>query len=91
MTKCADVTLVDTALSQSDYNSHCTNGTNVKVTQENISGNPNGTSSDTPSSTSPAASGTAQTAAASPTGAAAHATAISWTFGALSVLGFALL
>ncbi|KAH7116921.1 NAC domain-containing protein [Dendryphion nanum] len=42
--QCADVTLRTATLSQSDYNSHCTNQTNSKVTSENIQGNPNETS-----------------------------------------------
>lgn len=85
--QCADVTLTNTPLSESDYSDHCKNGTGVKVTQENMPGNPNGTSSD--DSSTPTASGAGSST--SPTGAAAHPTAISWILGAAGLAGMALL
>ncbi|KAF2116928.1 NAC domain-containing protein [Lophiotrema nucula] len=69
--QCGDVTFVDTPLSTDDYNSHCKNATGVQVTSENIQGNPNETTSESPSQTS----GGAQSA--SPTGLAAHPTVAS--------------
>jgi hypothetical protein len=85
--QCADVTLVNTALSQTDYASNCKNNTGIKVSNENISGNPNGTSTEsTPSSS---ASGSA--ASAKPTGAASQAKAVSWVLGAVGLVGIALL
>lgn len=89
MAQCADVTLTDTALSQSDYDSHCQNSTGVEVTQTDISGNPNGTSSTTGSAT-PSGTGAAATGSSTP-GAAAHATAVSWMLGAAGAAGLALL
>lgn len=84
--QCADVTLVDDVLSQSDYDNHCKNNTGVKVSQENISGNPNGTSTGDaePSSASGSASPDA-------TGAATQAKAISWMLGAAGLAGMAML
>ncbi|KAF3008814.1 Nascent polypeptide-associated complex subunit beta [Curvularia kusanoi] len=71
--QCADVTLVNTALSQADYSTNCKNGTGVSVTQQGISGNPNstsgtGTASGSGSAASPTASahsGASQAKAAS--------------------------
>lgn len=88
--QCADVTLRTATLSQSDYNSHCTNQTNSKVTSENIQGNPNETSnghSGHGSSASP--SGAATTT--SSRGFAAHQTAATWAMGAIGIAGMALL
>ena len=83
-TQCADVTLVNNA--QINFDDNCKNQT-IKVTQENIPGNPNGTETETnPSS---AASGSA--ASATPTGAAVQAKAFSWALGAVGVAGIALL
>ncbi|KAF2634997.1 hypothetical protein P280DRAFT_369272, partial [Massarina eburnea CBS 473.64] len=80
--QCADVTFVNTTLSQSDYNDHCKNNTGVKVTSENQEGNPNGTSSGTATSSG---------ASSTPSNAAAHATAASWLLGAAGVAGLAFL
>jgi hypothetical protein len=68
----------------SDYDSHCKNNSGISVSQQNISGNPNGTT------TNPGASGTS---AATPqkTGAASQAKAASWIMGAVGVAGLALL
>jgi len=86
------VTLTSAALSTDDYNSKCKNGTGVKVTAENISGNPNGTTSETPSASgSASASGSGAAASAKSTGLAAQATAASWIMGAVGVAGLALL
>jgi hypothetical protein len=84
------VKLVSTSLSASDINNNCKNNTGVKVSQENISGNPNGTSS---GSSGNAASGTSG-AAASPTSspaAAAQAKAVTWVLGAVGLAGMAML
>jgi hypothetical protein len=82
--------LVSTQLSESDYNDHCKNNTGVKVSQENISGNPNGTSTGgddaEPSSTT---SGGGSSPAA--TGAATQAKVVSWMLGAAGVVGMAML
>jgi hypothetical protein len=87
VTQCTDVTLRSAALSQSDYSQNCKNATNIEISQQNISGNPNGTSSD---GHSPSASGSA--AASSPTpGAASHVKAASWAVGAVGAVGLALL
>ncbi|KAF1830362.1 hypothetical protein BDW02DRAFT_559169 [Decorospora gaudefroyi] len=83
---CADVTLVNTPLSQSDFEDSCKNNTNMKVTQENIEGNPNGTSTDATSSSS-----TGSAASPTGTGAATQATAVSWVLGAVGLAGIALL
>ncbi|KAI5376619.1 NAC-domain-containing protein [Alternaria alternata] len=64
--QCADVTLVNNA--QINFSEDCKNQTGMSVTQENISGNPNGTSS-TDASPSSATSGGA--ASATPTTGAA--------------------
>lgn len=87
--KCGDITFVNSTLSESDYKDHCQNSTGVKVTQENMSGQPNGTTSggDAPSSTQ---SGGSAGSTAKP-GAATHATAGSWLLGAVGVAAFALL
>ncbi|KAL1792569.1 hypothetical protein ACET3X_009076 [Alternaria dauci] len=70
--QCADVTLVNNA--QINFNDNCKNQTGMSVTQENISGNPNGTSTD--ESPSSATSGAA--ASSTPTtGAATQAKAAS--------------
>jgi hypothetical protein len=85
--QCTDVTLRSAALSQSDYSQNCKNATNIEISQQNISGNPTGTSSD---GNSPSASGSA--AAASPTpGAASHVKAASWAVGAVGAVGLVLL
>ncbi|KAF2024345.1 hypothetical protein EK21DRAFT_78939 [Setomelanomma holmii] len=87
--QCTDVTLRTATLSQSDYSSHCQNNTGVTVSQQNISGNPNGTSTST---ANPTASGSG--AAASPSashGAASGVKAASWAMGAVGVAGLALL
>lgn len=83
--QCGDVTFVNTKLSESDYSSHCQNSTGVKVTQQNMSGQPNGTTSggSTPASSSSSPSATK--------GAAAHATAGAWVLGAAGIAAFALL
>lgn len=81
------MTLRSSALSQSDYDSHCRNNTGIAISQQNLSGNPNGTTSD---STSSSKSGSA--AAATPTkGAASHMKAASWVMGAVGAAGLALL
>ncbi|KAI4657782.1 uncharacterized protein J4E78_006171 [Alternaria triticimaculans] len=69
--QCADVTLVNNA--QINFADNCKNQTGMKVTQEDIPGNPNGTETET--SPSSAASGSA--ASATPTGAAVQAKAFS--------------
>jgi hypothetical protein len=81
-TQCTDVTLRNAPMA--DYDSHCKNNTGISVSQQNISGNPNGTT------TSPSASGTS---AATPqkTGAASHVKVASWAMGAVGVAGLALL
>lgn len=83
------MTLKTGSLSQSDISSHCNNNTGIKVTQENISGNPNETTGGSDQN-SPTASGAAATA--SPTGGvAAHPAAATWLMGAIGVAGLALL
>ncbi|KZM18714.1 uncharacterized protein EKO05_0006550 [Ascochyta rabiei] len=82
--QCTDVNLVNTPLSQSDYTTNCKNGTGISVSQENISGNPNSTS--TSASGSAAASPTA-----SSTSGASQAKAASWVLGAVGVVGLAML
>ncbi|EAT85315.1 hypothetical protein HBI56_072260 [Parastagonospora nodorum] len=82
--QCSDVTFRSNSLSQSDYDSHCKNNTGIAVSQQGMSGNPNGTSSGTPSSSGSAA-------ASSPTGAASHVKAASWLMGAVGAAGLALL
>jgi hypothetical protein len=83
--QCTDVTLRSSALSS--YTDHCKNNTNIAISQENMSGNPNGTSM----ATSPSGSAAAAAASASPTGAASHVKAASWALGAVGVAGLALL
>lgn len=86
--QCADVTLVNTPLSASDYSNHCKNGS-TSVTQENISGNPNSTSTDEPSGSS-----TVSGAGSSPTGssgASSQAKAISWTLGVVGLAAMVML
>jgi len=85
--QCADVTLTTAPLSTEDYNSHCKNNTGIKITSENISGNPNETTD-----ASPSASGSG--GAASPTsspGFAPQQTLATWAFGAVGLAGLALL
>ncbi|KAF1852097.1 uncharacterized protein K460DRAFT_325687 [Cucurbitaria berberidis CBS 394.84] len=84
--QCADVKLVNTQLSQTDYNNNCKNNTNVRVSQENISGNPNGSSTNA----SPSTSATGATPSSSK-GAAAQAKAVSWVLGAVGLAGMAML
>ncbi|KAF2689321.1 hypothetical protein K458DRAFT_358012 [Lentithecium fluviatile CBS 122367] len=82
---CADVTLTDAALSQSDYDSHCKNGTGN--TGGFTSGYPNQTSDASASATSSAAG-----SSASPTtGAASHATAVPWVLGVVGAVAFGML
>lgn len=83
--QCADITLVNTPLSSSDYSSHCKNAS-TSVTQQNIAGNPNETSTETPTSS-------ATTAASSKPskGAATQAKAVSWAMGAVGLAGIAML
>jgi hypothetical protein len=83
--QCGDVTFVDTTLSSSDYDSHCQNSTGVRVTQENMSGQPNGTTSGGTSASSPSSS------PSSTPGAATRATAGAWAVGAAGMAAFALL
>lgn len=88
--QCADVTLVNTPLSSSDYSDNCKNAS-TSVTQENISRNPNETATE---ETSGSASGSGSAAAASPTAspaAASQAKAVSWVLGAIGLAGAALL
>lgn len=85
MIQCADVTFTNNALSESDYNSHCSNGTRNKITAENMPGNPNGTASGTGTS-----SGTSPSSSA-PANAAAQATVAGWLLGAVGAAGLALL
>lgn len=96
--QCADITLVDKQLSQSDFSNNCKNNTNVKVVQENISGNPNSTSSgsggsddDDKPQASGSGSGAAPQATGKPNGAATQAKAISWVLGAVGLAGLAIL
>ncbi|KAF2749078.1 hypothetical protein M011DRAFT_324733 [Sporormia fimetaria CBS 119925] len=89
--QCADVILTSEALSESDYNDNCKNGT-TKVIEENIAGSPNGTAghggdddhsgSNTEEESQPPAS--------SPTGAAAVYRGVSWVMGAVGVAAFML-
>jgi hypothetical protein len=80
------VTLTTNTLSESDYSQHCKNDT-VRITSENMGGNPNETAEAEPSSTggSPAASSRPQG------GLASHQTAATWLMGVIGVAGFALL
>ncbi|KAF2712128.1 hypothetical protein K504DRAFT_464223 [Pleomassaria siparia CBS 279.74] len=82
--QCADVTLTSTALSTSDYNSHCTNHTGMKVVTENISGNPNETTDATPSASGAAASSSSTALASMPT-------AASWMLGVAGIAGLVML
>jgi hypothetical protein len=87
---------VETQLSQSDFDNNCKNNTGVKVTQENISGNPNTTSTGTSGGSDddddkPNASGSGSAAAPKATGAATQAQAISWVLGAVGLAGLAML
>lgn len=82
--------LVSTPLSESDINSNCKNNTGVKVSQENISGNPNGTSSEGGSSAS-GTSGAAASPTSSPAAAPAQVKAASWVLGAVGLAGMAML
>ncbi|KAI8934764.1 hypothetical protein NX059_008452 [Plenodomus lindquistii] len=87
---CADVTLVNTPLSSSDFSNNCKNGSTT-VSQQNIAGNPNET---TTAETSGSASGSASAAAPSATastGAASQAKAVSWVIGAVGLAGMAML
>jgi nascent polypeptide-associated complex subunit beta len=80
------VTLVNNA--QINFEDNCKNQTGMTVTQENISGNPNGTSTDT----SPSSASSGAAASATPTtGAAVQAKAVSWALGAVGLAGMALL
>ncbi|CAA9960158.1 hypothetical protein PTMSG1_03564 [Pyrenophora teres f. maculata] len=83
--QCADVILVDTKLSQSDFSTNCQNNTGVKVSRENIPGNPNGTATDPPNM----ASRSAELPKA--TGAAGQVKVVSWMLGAAGVVGMAML
>lgn len=85
--QCADVKLVNTV--SEDLSKHCNNGT-VKVTSENIKGNPNETTS-TGTTPSGSPSQSAPAASSKPTGMAAHQTAVSWLLGIVGVVGFAML
>ena len=88
--QCTDVTLVNNQLSASDFSANCKNGSTT-ISQENISGNPNGTSS---GESTASASGSPSASAAAPstsTGAAAQITAASWALGALGLAGMAML
>ncbi|KAF2196508.1 NAC-domain-containing protein [Delitschia confertaspora ATCC 74209] len=78
--QCADVTLTTKSLSSNDYSSHCKNDT-IKITQENISGNPNETTNADPSSTGGAASPT------SSKGFAPQQTVATWLLGAVGLAG----
>jgi nascent polypeptide-associated complex subunit beta len=73
---------------QINFADNCKNQTGISVTQENISGNPNGTSTET--SPSSASSGAAASATPS-TGAAAQSKVVSWVLGAVGLAGMALL
>jgi len=77
--------LTDSALSESDYNSHCNNGTGR--TGEFTSGNPNETSEAEPSPTQSGAGGQSP----SPNAAASHVTVAPWLLGAVGALAFGLL
>ncbi|OCK84744.1 hypothetical protein K432DRAFT_378294 [Lepidopterella palustris CBS 459.81] len=84
--QCADVTLTMTALSTSDYNSHCNNGTGVQTSQ--LSGaavNANETSPSATGATSGSASVTAATATHS--GLATQRTMAAWALGAVGIVG----
>lgn len=89
--QCADVNMVNTPLSQSDYSSNCQNGTGVSVTQMNISGNPNGTSGSSTASGSASGSSAAASPTASSHSGAAQAKAVSWVVGAAGLVGLAML
>jgi nascent polypeptide-associated complex subunit beta len=84
------VNFVTAALSSSDYGTNCKNGSGVSVTQQNISGSPNGTAS-TSASASASGSGAAASPSASHTGDAAQAKAVSWVLGAVGLVGLTLL
>lgn len=83
------MTLKTAQLSESDFNSHCKNNTGVRVTAQNVSGNPNETSHGDHDHDH-SASGSA----ASPTssqGFAPQQTAATWILGAAGLAGLALL
>lgn len=85
--QCGDITFVNKTLSESDFNDHCKNKTGVRITQQNMSGYPNGSSS--------GSGGNEQGSSGSPPpkqpGAATHATVSSWMLGAVGVMAFALM
>ncbi|KAJ4358971.1 hypothetical protein N0V95_002587 [Ascochyta clinopodiicola] len=89
--QCADVNLVKTALSQSDYSTNCKNGTGISVSQQNISGNPNATSTSASGSATASGSGAAASPTASAKGGASQAKAASWVLGAVGVVGLSML
>jgi hypothetical protein len=82
LAQCTDVTLRNAPMA--DYDSHCKNNTGISVSQQNIAGNPNGTS------TAPGPSGTSA-APSQKTGAASHVKVASWAMGAVGVAGLAML
>ncbi|KAF2741117.1 hypothetical protein EJ04DRAFT_507531 [Polyplosphaeria fusca] len=79
--QCADVTFTNQSLSTDEYNANCKNDSVTKVTSENIQGNPNETSSGSPTESNGSQS----------SGLAAHPTAASWILGAAGLAGLALL
>jgi hypothetical protein len=85
--QCADVTLRTAPLSTDDYGSHCRNNSGIKITSENIRGNPNETTEANPSAS---ASGGATSPTSSP-GFAPQQTLATWAFGAVGLAGLALL
>lgn len=84
------MTLVDTVLSASDFSTNCKNGSTT-VSQENISGNPNGTTTATASASGSASKSAAAASSTASTGAAAQVKAASWVLGAMGLAGMAML
>ncbi|KIW09545.1 uncharacterized protein PV09_00418 [Verruconis gallopava] len=85
--QCADVTFTSATLSQTDYNSHCSNSTGVSASFVGGAA-PNGTSSSSSSQSSSSASGSASGTAASKTssGSGTRQTAGALLLGAAGVL-----
>lgn len=96
--QCGDITFTSTALSQNDYNSHCTNSTGVTATYISDSSTlPNGTSatggasSSGSASASASASGSGTAASATSSAGGARQTVGAILLGAAGVLGMAAL
>jgi len=86
--QCADVVLVERVISPSDYNQHCTNGTGIKITAENMPGNPNETTTDSDGPTKTAEATATATATA---GASERYNALGWTLSVVAAAGIMML